>query len=161
MYAPLNPQNLDENPKYRTICGNHVTSSTKFICYLNIIGLCLSSIGSFPVGLIFTIPLIYAYYIPFKGIEEIRSRKLVPILILSGINLVTAIAVVIFCIVAFLMGELKNNFGTRFDESFIISIVFLLGIHLLWNSWCFVVILRCYQYIKDVKMGQTKGAQMI
>uniref|UniRef100_A0AC35F634 Uncharacterized protein n=1 Tax=Panagrolaimus sp. PS1159 TaxID=55785 RepID=A0AC35F634_9BILA len=74
---------FDENPRYRTICGNHVTSATKFICILSIVGLCISSIGSFPYGLIITVPLIIAFYVPFNGIKELQSGKLVPILIIS------------------------------------------------------------------------------
>uniref|UniRef100_A0AC35F6B2 Uncharacterized protein n=1 Tax=Panagrolaimus sp. PS1159 TaxID=55785 RepID=A0AC35F6B2_9BILA len=154
---------FDENPRYRTICGNHVTSATKFICILSIVGLCISSIGSFPYGLIITVPLIIAFYVPFNGIKELQSGKLVPILIISGFNLVMSIASLVYIAATFFFDVIdrRNLYGTKHDKSFIELVLFLLVLQLLWNGWCFAVILRCYEYIKTMKMAQTKQAQMI
>uniref|UniRef100_A0AC34FID1 Uncharacterized protein n=1 Tax=Panagrolaimus sp. ES5 TaxID=591445 RepID=A0AC34FID1_9BILA len=153
---------INDNPKYQTICDNHVTDATKFICVLSIVVLCLSSLGSFPFGLIITIPLGFAYYAPLKGIEELRPEKFMAIRILSVIHIIVAIGEpIIFAgyILIYLSNE-DSIHGKEYYGLIILAFV-IFGIELLWSIWCYSVISRCYQYLKEMKMIKTGNTQMI
>uniref|UniRef100_A0AC34GIJ7 Uncharacterized protein n=1 Tax=Panagrolaimus sp. ES5 TaxID=591445 RepID=A0AC34GIJ7_9BILA len=55
----------------------------------------------------------------------------------------------------------KKVYGMKRDGKFMLIMLSILVLQLLWNAWCFAVILRCHEYIKNMKMAQTREAQMI
>uniref|UniRef100_A0A914QEM4 Uncharacterized protein n=1 Tax=Panagrolaimus davidi TaxID=227884 RepID=A0A914QEM4_9BILA len=161
------------HPKYKCCCSlMHVETGTKIICILATIGYILSffnwlengpqalwgtwGLGRIVLGAIMVIG-------PLVGISKTKPQYFLPYLCYLGISMCFAVIEILFCLIAYDRGSswgrtlrrlIKEAFvakartESRIDE-IIDSILLALILSFIFNVWFFVVIRKCYNYVKD------------
>uniref|UniRef100_A0A914RDK7 Uncharacterized protein n=1 Tax=Panagrolaimus davidi TaxID=227884 RepID=A0A914RDK7_9BILA len=76
----------------------------------------------------------------------------------KGIELAITIGASIYAFGSIVLGGHATGL---YDEPYTYIVFVFVWIQVLWNIWCFVVVLRCYEYVKNMKMAQTNKTEMV
>uniref|UniRef100_A0AC35GMU4 Uncharacterized protein n=1 Tax=Panagrolaimus sp. PS1159 TaxID=55785 RepID=A0AC35GMU4_9BILA len=152
-----------EEPKYKCCCGCcHVTTGTKIISILSLIGVLLAIVpfvGLHPtpqligLGIALFFIAIFTFITPFVAIKHNNPNWLIPFLVLTTISLIYVIVRNGLGILDFISNPevpqtwpLESEHETRralVIAIFAIKAIFGIALHL----WYFFIVYRCYQYL--------------